>query len=310
VARYRILSIDGGGIRGLIPVVLLERLGIASGQPSWLETVDLFAGTSTGGLIALALAAGKPLATIRDLYASKGAEIFDRSLWRVLTHLGSLLGAKYDIAHLEKVITPFFGETLRLGDLSRRVLIASFDLDSGTGDLPGRRWKPKIFHNFPGTDSDAAQLAYKVGLYTSAAPTYFPPKDGYVDGGVFAANPAMCALAQTQDPRNASGPRIEDVVLLSLGTGISLQYIPWKDPDWGDVQWIEPLLKIMLDGVSGIADYQCRQILRDRYLRLAPVFPAGTVVALDAFDAVAEMTHFAESIDLSDAADWLRASWF
>src|SRR5262249_37180473 len=139
--------------------------------------------------------------------------------------------------------------------------------------------------------------------------TYFSPFDGFVDGGVYAANPSMCALAQTQDPRNLEGPRIDEIVMLSLGTGISLQHLAPKSPDWGDVQWIEPLLGIMLDGVSGIADYQCRQILRERYRRLAPLFPLGTAVKMDAAALVPYMTSFADSVDLTDAAAWVRDHW-
>ena len=189
------------------------------------------------------------------MYVTKRADIFHRSVFRAIANMGSILGAKYDIANLERVIKPFLGETTTLGNL-KRVLIASFDLDSGPNYPGGRRWKPKLFHNFPGEDSDAKELAWKVGLYTSAAPTYFQPADGYVDGGVYASNPSMCAMAQTQDTRiEGGGPRKEEIVLFSLGTGISLKYIEKMQPDWGDAQWIEPLLAIMLDGVSGIADF-------------------------------------------------------
>lgn len=309
MAKYRIVSFDGGGIRGLIPVILLERLSRESGLEGWLERADLLAGTSTGGLIALALAAGKSLAEIRDMYVGKGAEIFDRSAWRAIASLGSLIGAKYDIANLQRVIRPFLGAETRLTDLGRRVLIAAFNLDSGPADPRGRTWKPKLFHNFPGPDSDGDELAYRVGLYTSAAPTYFAGSGGYVDGGVYAANPSMCAIAQTQDPRIPEAIPLEDVVLLSMGTGISLQFIEESTPDWGDVQWIEPLLAIMLDGVSGIADYECRHILRERYLRVAPVFPAGTAVSMDAADMVGYMAEFAESVDLTEAVAWIRAGW-
>ena len=309
MARYRILSIDGGGIRGIIPVILLERLAREPGLEGFLENVDLLAGTSTGGLIALALAARRPPSEIRALYETQGSAIFDRTAWRAITSLGSLIGAKYDSGNLARVVEPLFGAATRLGDLPRRVLIAAFDLDSGPDDPRGRTWKPKLFHNFPGPDSDAHELAWKVGLYTSAAPTYFAPVDGYVDGGVYAANPAMCALAQTQDPRIPEGIRLEDVVLLSLGTGKSLQFIEEKQPDWGDAQWIEPLLAIMLDGVSGIADYQCRRILGERYFRMAPVFPTGTAVAMDDADMVPYMAELAGAVDLGEAARWLRTNW-
>ena len=206
MAKFRILSIDGGGIRGIVSVVLLQRLSREAGVEGWLDNVQLIAGTSTGGLIALALAAGKSLAEIRDMYVTKGADIFHRSVFRAIANMGSILGAKYDIANLERVIKPFLGETTTLGNL-KRVLIASFDLDSGPNYPGGRRWKPKLFHNFPGEDSDANELAYKVGLYTSAAPTYFQPADGFVDGGVYAANPSCAPWRKPRTPGSkAAGP--------------------------------------------------------------------------------------------------------
>jgi hypothetical protein len=101
----------------------------------------------------------------------------------------------------------------------------------------------------PSRDNDGAQLAYKVGLYTSVAPTYFPTVDGYIDGGVYASNPSMCALAQSQDPRVPGHPALEEVVLLYLGTGTSRVYIQGKRLDWGYAQW-KPLVNVMLDGIA------------------------------------------------------------
>ena len=183
-------------------------------------------------------------------------------------------------------------------------------MQSRVRDPKKRSWKPKIFHNFPGNDSDGGELAYKVGLYTSAAPTYFPTVDGYVDGGVFANNPSMCALTQTQDARIGKlRPALADVVLLSLGTGTSLVYIPGTRLDWGYAQWAKPLISLLMDGVSGIADYQCQKLLGEQYCRLAPVFPPGVSYPLDAVKRVPEMVKFAEGIELTDTAKWLRKYW-
>jgi patatin-like phospholipase/acyl hydrolase len=148
-----------------------------------------------------------------------------------------------------------------------------------------------------------------VALYTSAAPTYFPSVDGYIDGGVYANNPAMCALAQTRDRRYSPTPPIDEVLLLSLGTGTSLQYIKGKSHDWGYAQWVKPLISLMLDGTAGIADYQCRQMLGDRYHRLAPVFPAGTTVPLDAVDRIPYLIEFAETVPIDETIEWLRQTW-
>ena len=308
MSQFRILTFDGGGIRGIITVTLLQRLSSEPGLSGWLDGVHLVSGTSTGGLIALGLAHGVDLQTIGDLYATKGSAIFDDSWLDDLVDLGQIAGAEYDNRKLEQELRRLFGQTT-LAQLSKRVLITAFDLDNEAPD-PGRRtWKPKLFHNFPGADSDGEELAYKVGLYTSAAPTYFPSVEGYIDGGVFANNPSMCALTQTQDARLANRPALSEVALLSLGTGTPLMYIPGKRLDWGFAQWAQPLISLMLDGVSGVADYQCRKILADRYHRVAPVFPPGVSYPLDAVKRIPDMIQFAQNVDLSATIKWLQKYW-
>ena len=146
-------------------------------------------------------------------------------------------------------------------------------------------------------------------MYTAAAPTYFPSVDGYIDGGVYANNPAMCALAQTQDKRYRPTPSLDEVELLSLGTGTSLFYIRGKTLDWGYAQWIKPLISLMLDGISGIADYQCQQMLRDRYHRLAPVFPPDVSIPMDDVKKIPYMIQFAEGLDLRKTVSWMRRHW-
>ena len=309
MAKYRIISLDGGGIRGLITVILLQRLGTEPGLNGWLDQVDLVAGTSTGGLLALAIAKGLDLQTIRVLYENKGGEIFDDSWLDNIVDLGTVIGAEYDNKNLGRDVRNVLSDTI-LGELKHSVLVTSFDLDNEDKDPTKRTWKPKLFHNIPGRDNDGERLAYKVALYTSAAPTYFPSVDGYIDGGVFANNPSMCALSQTQDNRNSNRPSLSDVVLLSLGTGTSLTYIKGKTLDWGYAQWVKPLISLMLDGVVGIADYQCKQILGDRYLRIAPKFPPGVSIPLDGVKRVPDMINFANNVSLTDAVAWLKTNWF
>jgi hypothetical protein len=273
--------------------------------------VDLIAGTSTGGLLALGLAHGLSPEFMRSLYETKGAEIFDDSWLDDLVDLSKITGADYDIKNLERELKRIFGKTT-LAQLKRRVLITAFDLDNESHNKASRTWKPKLFHNFPGHDSDGDQLAYKVGLYTSAAPTYFPSVDGYIDGGVYATNPSMCALAQSQDIDFKKRPPITEVVLLSLGTGICLLYIEGKELDWGYAQWAKQLVTLMLDGTSGIADYQCHQILGDRYHRMAPVFPPDISIPMDAVDRIPYMVEFAESdqhVDLTATIQWIEDYW-
>ena len=119
----------------------------------------------------------------------------------------------------------------------------------------------------------------------------------------------MCALAQTQDDRYLTGQPLDEVILFSLGTGTSLQYIRGKTLDWGYAQWVEPLIRLMLDGTAGIAHYQCKQILGDHYHRLAPVFPEGITVPLDDVDKIPYMIEFAEEWPLADTIKWLHDHW-
>jgi len=306
--KYRIISIDGGGIRGLITTILLQRIMAQPALNKLLDLIDLVAGTSTGGLIALGIAHNIAMAEILDVYVIKGPEIFDDSWLDDLVDLGKLVGADYSIEPLGRELHKLLGDTT-LGQLNKRVLITAFDLDDEDPDPARRMWKPKIFHNFSGPNNDRDQLAYKVGMYTSAAPTYFPSVDGYIDGGVFATNPSMCALAQTQDRRYGPTPSLDDIVLLSLGTGTNLQYIKGQTHDWGYAQWVKPLINLMLDGTTGIADYQCRQILDVRYHRLAPVFPPGITVAMDDVKKIDYMIKFAQSVSIESTVAWLDEHW-
>ncbi len=308
MSKFRILSLDGGGIRGVVTAILLQRLSADKHLDGWLDSVDLIAGTSTGGLLALGLAHGVDLQKIRNLYEVKGGEVFDDSWVDNLFDLGQISGAQYDNVNLERELKNLLGQTT-LAQLKKKVLITAFDLDNRSPNAARRTWKPKLFHNFPGPDSDGAQLAYKVGLYTSAAPTYFPSVDGYIDGGVFANNPSMCALTQTQDSRIRNRPALDEIVLLSVGTGTSLVFIPDQQLDWGLAQWAKPLISLILDGVSGIADYECQKILGEKYCRIAPVFPPGVTMPLDAVDRVPDMVEFANEVNLAPTIKWLRQHW-
>jgi len=309
MAKYRILSIDGGGIRGIVTTVLMQRLQATPGLEGFLDKIDLVAGTSTGGLLALGMARGLGLDEIRDLYVNDGPEIFDDSWLDDLLDLGKLRGADYKSSPMRRVFKRILGEGTTLGQLRKRVLITAFDMDNEDEAELKRTWKPKLFHNFPGARNDRHELAYKVAMYTAAAPTYFPSVDGYIDGGVYANNPAMCALAQTQDKRYRPTPSLDEVELLSLGTGTSLFYIRGKALNWGYAQWIKPLISLMLDGISGIADYQCNQMLRNRYHRLAPIFPPDVSIPMDAVKKIPYMIRFAEELNLRSTISWMRRYW-
>ena len=309
--NFRILSFDGGGIRGVLTAVLVNRL--LGEYPTLLQdrpdTITMFAGTSTGGILALGLAAGLTPAQIRDLYVTNGKLIFDSSWTRDVVEIGGLSGAKYDNVNLKDILQETFG-ALKLKDLKPRVLIASFSLDNQAPDPSSRTWNPKFFHNFSGADSDGESLLVDVAMSTSAAPTYFPSYGVYVDGGVIANNPSMAAVVQALDGRNQAGERatLDGIKLLSVGTGASLQYIDGQDHDWGDAQWIKPILNVMMDGGVGVADFECAQLLGDRYCRVEPIFPAGKSFPMDDVNKIVDLMDLAQSFDLTGTVAWLKSS--
>ena len=302
MSKFRILSLDGGGIRGIYTAVLLDRL--VQRAPAFMEQIDLFAGTSTGGIMALRLAFGLTPAQGVSLYREFGADVFRDSALDDLFDLLTVVGAEYSLKPLKAILARLFGDAT-LGDLAadgRFVLIPTFDLDAVKNGV--RSWKPKFFHNIPGEDADNQQLIVDVALRTSAAPTYFPTYQGYIDGGVVANNPSMAALAQALcDPNNLRKP--EDIRLLSLGTGAVPRYIDGDQLDWGYGQWAKPLIPIMLEGSMGVADYQCDSILRETgYHRLAPLLPHP--IKLDDVDKIDLLVQLAHAVDIEETISWLE----
>jgi hypothetical protein len=165
-------------------------------------------------------------------------------------------------------------------------------------------WKPKFFHNFKGADSDGREKIADVALRTSAAPTYFPAYQGYVDGGVVANNPAMAALAQAIDP-GTGGQQLADLRIFSVGTGLTPRFVSGDMLDWGLAQWAPVLANMMIEGMMGVADYECARVLGDKYFRLGPVLPAPA--PLDCADKIPSLIAYAQAVDIAAAVAWLKA---
>ncbi len=303
---YRVLCLDGGGIRGVFTTTILERLEAAA--PGFLAKVDLFAGTSTGGIIALGLAAGLSPHDLTRLYLERGAEIF-ASRYGGLERITKVVWAEYDHANLERILGATFAGrgVVTLGDLVRRVLVPTFDLDSGDDPArsPGapRTWKPKFFHNYPGPGSDANARIVDVAMRTSAGPTYFPTYQGFVDGGVVANNPSMAALAQAVHP-DMGRQRLEDVCLLSVGTGQRLRFIAGQQHDWGIIPWAGHLVDLLIEGSMDATRYQCRQLLKERFCRVDAVLDRPTDLD-DVADAGA-LVELARALPLEESVAWVR----
>lgn len=291
--KIRILACDGGGIRGLLTAIWIRRL--QSVRPDLLERVQLFAGTSTGGIIALALAKGLAIDDIVELYARNGAAIFQRD-WR---HWLGLTGAKYRNHNLRKQLQALFLDA-ELEDL-RPVLIPSFQLDNHASP-PERRWKPKFWTNM--TPADRPMPVWQVALYTTAAPTYFPAVDGYVDGGLIANNPSLAALAEML----RAGSLPASVSLLSLGTGAAANWISDPTYNFGKKD-VGTLVNMILGGNEDAVAFECKQLLGERACRFDPVLPVVRPLQIDDVERIPEIAALAESTDLQPVVAWLGNYW-
>lgn len=296
---FRILSLDGGGIRGTLTIRLIERL--SEKYPAFLDNVDLIAGTSTGGILALVLAAGLTPKHVREMYQDLGTRVFydgpiDLAVEKVVK-------ADYSSDTLCSIIKQVLGD-ITLGELKKKVLISSFDLDNET-IKPGspRTWKAKFFHNFDPADPDYKEKVVDVAARTSAAPTYFPIYQGYIDGGVVANNPTMCAVAQALEPKSGR-QKLTDLSVLSIGTGTNPNYLTEKNGSWGLIKWAPHLIGLMMDGAVGLADYQCRQLLGKRYLRINPIMHRP--VSLDDVKQTPFLIELADLEPLDASVRWLK----
>jgi hypothetical protein len=298
------LALDGGGIRGIYTAILLQRL--AQQVPGFTDRADLLAGTSTGGILALGLASGISIDALIDLYEKNGAAIFSRSLWDKIRDAGELFGSKFDNKNLIRMTQATFGNSTLNDLLPRHVLIPTFDLDNQATPPAPRMWKAKFFHNFAGPGSDGDQKVADVALRTSAAPTYFPVYQGYVDGGVIANNPSMAAVAQALDAGTGK-QQLGDLRLFSVGTGITPAFVSGDRLDWGLVRWAPKLADMMLEGGMGVADYECARLLGNNYLRLAPVLPEP--VPLDCAEKIPILVQYANQVDITAAVAWLKANF-
>jgi patatin-like phospholipase/acyl hydrolase len=298
-SKLKILTLDGGGIRGIIPCAILAEIERRTGRPV-SEMFDLIAGTSTGGIIACGMNVphpdqpGKPkysAAAFGELYEKNGAQIFKKR-GGMFSGMSKLFEESFGHEGLEELLLAYFGD-IELRQTRTELLITSYDIE---------RRKPFYFlsrmaKNNPGSENFRLR---DIARSTSAAPTYFEPNSlpwtennmlALVDGGVFANNPSMLAYAEAvellrareqanadstastgmQDSATAgdleafSAPVSSgdsDIFMLSIGTGRVAKPYRYEDAkSWGMTQWLRPIIDILMQGVSETVDYQMQYVL-------------------------------------------------
>lgn len=345
---FRVLAMDGGGIYGLFTVLMLKEL--CKGNPNFLrgDDVDLFAGTSAGGLIALALAGAQ---NPRDIILSGHLEAFfsDRRLYSRNAGVGMLAGAMglsswTGRKNVEALFRDYFGDW-KLGDLYHRVLVSTFDMYGDPDEENKQKWKPRVYYNFPRTEENRDLAVSRVAYGVAAPVMWRPVVNGRTDGGIFADSPSVMAIAKIiQYFRDIDVERdiplakakekfsldatLGQVRLLSLGVGNRMPHYGMRDFDLGYLSFSllptnlrkldiwPPMFYLALDPQVESSNFEAKQFLGEHFMRLDPGvlrFPIPPVLAsmyLSAFSVWREfiLKHIRKGMDNRETGAALHAT--
>ncbi|MCU7836782.1 MAG: patatin-like phospholipase family protein [gamma proteobacterium symbiont of Taylorina sp.] len=273
---FKILSIDGGGIRGIIPgqilVSLEKKLIKKSGNPDarLSDYFDLFAGTSTGAILAAAYIYPDKKFSAQsavDIYIREGQKIFYADLWQRIKSLGSWNDEKYSADELERVLDEAFGG-LKLSDLVKPSCFVSYDI--GGNEAIACQPAPVIFTQHDALEKNKDYWLKELLRGSCAAPTYFEAAQVstiansekhhlLIDGGVVANDPTLCAYSEALKFDKVDG--IKDMLILSLGTGNVYESYQYDTvSNWGKIAWAKPLVNISIDGSSQLTQYHMEKI--------------------------------------------------
>lgn len=268
IMKKRILSIDGGGMRGIVSAVLLQSLEAKlceyANRPNARigDYFDLVAGTSTGailtGLYLYANERGESKFSAKEItqaYIDYGQYIFRKQLGF------PFIGACYTNRYFEEMLDSYFHEDT-LADLRKPCLMTAYDITSR---------KAVFFNSVSGrADADKNYKLKDAILSSCAAPTYFPPtrkqmKRGcegcLVDGGVIANNPSICALIEAMKLPGCDA--ISDTILISIGNVKNTKSYSYRSAKmWGLFGWAVPMFDILMDGSEQTVDYQLRRLYK------------------------------------------------
>lgn len=322
---FQVLSLDGGGIRGAFTAAVIDEIEKRLQRPV-RECFDLIAGTSTGAIVAAGLARGESGAKIVQFYRTHGPKIFTRPkrnrsfagwicsvvLNRKLKKLGIddswLFSSKFDSDHLRSALmSVFMNDTLETIE-SSALVIPSFDLVKG---------QPVVFKtpHFPNFVRDRNFKIVDILLATTAAPTYFPaasidPGTKYVDGGVWANNPTMVAVAEAAKLIRSSNESVSTCAsnvpstmrVLSVGTGNPQSYLQPPEGSDGILWWLAGrLVDVMMLSQSQGIHYQAQYLLGESYNRLNFNLPS-VEWRLDNTEVIEQLIHLGRETAKSNLA--------
>jgi uncharacterized protein len=262
----KLLCIDGGGIRGVFPIAILQAMEEEFGKPAG-ELFDVISGTSTGAIIAASAALNTSMEELMDKYETYGQKIFVRK-----SKVG-LFKSVYSDRYLRRLLKHAFRD-LTLGDIKKPLLIPAVDITHG---------KPYVHRSDFGysSKSELSLELWDAVLSSCSAPVYFPPNNVNnqylsIDGGLWANNPSLVCVTEALHHFKTD---LSDIKILSIGTGQqNIDFTINEDRHWGIRQWLPfhfpslkvtpKLLDLAMDLSSESVTYHCRLLLGDHYLRL------------------------------------------
>lgn len=266
---FQILSLSGGGYRGLFTIDILARLEERARRPLH-ECFDLIAGTSIGGIIAIGLAMGKSAADIRASFIEHGEAIFPPppkgGLAKAKAAYRGLRNPRYCAQSLRKVVEEVVGDQSRIADCKTRLIVPAVNVTTGRI----RVFKTPHHHTLT---EDGKLLAVDVAMATSAAPLFFPmakvEDSYYVDGGLVANSPDACAVHEAI--HFAAQADMKQIRVLSVGTTVSEVGLPVSlGGGWGVQQWMTDyrLPNLFFAAQQQLVDFTMRHDLKENYLRV------------------------------------------
>jgi uncharacterized protein len=322
VKPIRIVACAGGGVGGIVPARILA--SISAKYPTFLSNIDLFAGTSTGGLISLSLADGMPADTLAATYLAQGPLIFARDEERFARQI---YRAKFSSDGLEAAVTKLIG-TKTIGELKGNVFIPTTVVQRSDGgrlpDLLAISTAWRIFER-PDLERHNASLfqVSDLALGTCAAPTTFQNKwlgsFNLIDGGCSKNDPSfpayyeVCRLDRTVNNKSIDDDNV-DVRILSLGCGLT--NTPTAAGDWGLGQWAKPIAHLIIDAAGNADAESLRNTLGNAAVIVNPPMPsyeiddAGMMPKLDALATCFAANELRQAVQPDgpavDVLDWIE----
>lgn len=304
-----ILAIDGGGSRGVISAVLLDALERETG--GFIGKVDLFAGTSIGAANAAALACGHNTESMIRFYHEEGCNLFSRRYqpsgllglitkafgnWPIIGDwiytFDSLFVPKWDNSGLDQALRRFFGETRTLESLDRKLMLTALQLDGRMPNVDSPVVRPCSIGNYRGLEY-ADLPVFEAVFRSMSAPIYFESHNGFIDGGMYAVNPSIVAVAIAASESGGAMP-IDRIRVLSVGCGASASAINHDGPlAWGLLKWGPKAFDLSSIAVDEFDTLQTTGILGNRFFRLN--IPLPRHFALDDCKELPELQAIAES---------------